>query len=375
MRATLVDRAARMIATGGIGASTMNQLAVYSDSLADADDLRRRLANLFDPRFFGLNSIHGRKPEQYTLFDIGLNDSSRLLQLKEWLAQKPKDGKVIFVVDKSSHIEATQAYAIGATHVVHRPLDRRELLTKLWGDFTELARNASDSSVENSPSVVAAFDALRKVFSSACLGEQLDSASINSAGEQIVAHIGTQGLAPWIDTVRRHHSQTYQHCLLVTGVAVAFGQHLGISHKDRMRLSFAGMLHDIGKARIPVSILEKPGPLDQEELAVMRQHPQLGIDALAPASGIPSEMLDMVLHHHEYLDGSGYPHGLKANEISDLVRIMTISDVFGALIERRSYKPPLSGDAAYKILRDMGPKLDKDLIREFHVVAQLDRRN
>ena len=82
-------------------------------------------------------------------------------------------------------------------------------------------------------------------------------------------------------------------------------------------------------------------------------------------------MLDMVVHHHEYLDGSGYPHGLQGSEIADLVRVITISDVFGALIERRSYKPPLSGDAAYKILVDMGPKLDRDLVREFKFASQV----
>jgi HD-GYP domain-containing protein (c-di-GMP phosphodiesterase class II) len=152
---------------------------------------------------------------------------------------------------------------------------------------------------------------------------------------------------------------------------VAFGQKLGISKADRQRLSYAGMLHDIGKARIPLAILEKPGPLNEEELGVMRKHPQFGFDALGTVPGLPGEMLDMVVHHHEYLDGSGYPHGLHAGEISDLVRIITIADIFGALIERRSYKPPLSGSAAYKILLDMGPKLDKDLVREFRPVAQL----
>jgi len=87
--------------------------------------------------------------------------------------------------------------------------------------------------------------------------------------------------------------------------------------------------------------------------------------------GLPTDMLDMVVHHHEYLDGSGYPHGLHASEISDLVRMITIADVFGALIERRSYKPPMSGSAAYQTLVDMGPKLDQDLVRAFQPVAQL----
>ena len=132
------------------------------------------------------------------------------------------------------------------------------------------------------------------------------------------------------------------------------------------------MLHDIGKARIPISILEKPGPLDKDEMAVVRKHPEYGLDALKSVPGIDKDMLDMVLHHHEHLDGMGYPHGLQASEISDLVRIMTISDIFGALIERRSYKEPLSGKVAYQILLDMGPKLDKDLVREFRFASGLE---
>jgi HD-GYP domain-containing protein (c-di-GMP phosphodiesterase class II) len=129
------------------------------------------------------------------------------------------------------------------------------------------------------------------------------------------------------------------------------------------------MLHDIGKAGIPLAILEKPGRLNESEMAVMRKHPQYGLDALGTASMLPPEMLDIVVHHHEFLDGSGYPHGLQGSEISDLVRMMTISDVFAALIERRSYKPLLSGDAAYQILLDMGPKLDRDLVRAFKFAA------
>jgi putative nucleotidyltransferase with HDIG domain len=204
-------------------------------------------------------------------------------------------------------------------------------------------------------------------------GQPVDPAVISNAGGAVVSDIEAQGLSAWVDTVRRHHSQTYQHCLIVTGVAVAFGQHIGLSKADRQRLSFAGMLHDVGKAKIPLSILEKPGPLDQKELMVMREHPQLGVDSLGDTPSLPKEMLDIVLHHHELLDGSGYPHGLSGSEISDLVRIMTIADIFGALIERRSYKPPMSGEAAYKVLRDMGPKLDKDLVREFAFCGQFDR--
>ena len=107
----------------------------------------------------------------------------------------------------------------------------------------------------------------------------------------------------------------------------------------------------------------------------MRKHPEYGLEALAATSALPAEMLDMVVHHHELLDGSGYPHGLQASEISDLVRIMTISDVFGALIEKRSYKPPMSSEAAYQILLDMGPQLDKDLVRAFKFASGIGRQS
>jgi putative nucleotidyltransferase with HDIG domain len=287
------------------------------------------------------------------------------------MKSKPKGAKAIFLTDRGSRIEMIRAYAIGATDVVNRPTDPKVLLQTLRGDFTALTADASDFAAGTAQGVVAAHDGLQNIFSSAVLGETLDQAAIGAASTAVVGEIESQGLASWVDTVRKHHSQTYQHCLLVTGVAVAFGKHLGLSQTDRKRLSFAGMLHDIGKARIPVAILEKPGPLDAEERTIMQEHPQLGADALATAKELHPEMMDMVLHHHEYLDGSGYPHGLKGSEISDLVRVMTIADVFGALIERRSYKPPFSNDKAYQILLDMGAKLDTSLVREFRFISHV----
>jgi HD-GYP domain-containing protein (c-di-GMP phosphodiesterase class II) len=85
-------------------------------------------------------------------------------------------------------------------------------------------------------------------------------------------------------------------------------------------------------------------------------------------------MADVVIHHHEYLDGSGYPHGLRGSQISDLVRMVTIADVFAALIDRRSYKPTLPSAAAYQVLCDFGPKLDEHLVREFRFVSKLQLR-
>jgi putative nucleotidyltransferase with HDIG domain len=348
----------------------MNRVSFVSGSTFDAERLRRQLGGIFEVECVDLAQLRDFKPERFAVVAANLNDPTHLLDLKEWMKAKPKDGKAVFVTHAGSHLETAQACALGATDVVQRPLDGKALLKIFLGDLSATAGDASQLKTEAGPAVAAAHDGLKSVFSAACLDGPLDAATVSTAGAAVVNEIESKGLSAWIDAVRKHHCQTYQHCLLVTGTAVAFGRHLGLSEADRNRLSFAGMLHDIGKARIPLAILEKPGPLDAAELAVMRKHPEYGQEALTGAQGVTPEMIDMVVHHHEYLDGSGYPHGLKAAEIADLVRIITISDVFGALIERRSYKPPLSSQKAYDILVDMGPKLDKDLLREFSFVVK-----
>jgi putative nucleotidyltransferase with HDIG domain len=358
---------------GGIGSieRAMHQITLVGDTGVDPRYLRRQLAGIAEIDFQSFDDALRSNPGNSIMLDIDLGRESRLLHLKEWLRRRPAGAKAIFIIDKASHLQNTRACALGATDILHRPIDGRELLKKLLGDIASLSADPTNPAIRESAAVSTAVNTLQSIFSSACLGGPLDSSSIKSAGDTVVGHLEAQGLKAWIDTVRTHHSLTYQHCLLVTGLAVAFGQQIKVSHADQQRLSFASMLHDIGKARVPLAILEKPGPLDGDEMAVMKKHPQFGLDALSTAPELPAEMLDMVIHHHEYLDGSGYPHGLCGSEISDLVRMITIADVFGALIERRSYKPPLSGAAAYNILLDMGPKLDKDLVRAFQPVADL----
>jgi putative nucleotidyltransferase with HDIG domain len=356
----------------------MHKLTIIGAAKTDFDSLIKEIAGFIECEFKPFEAALRAAPGEFTLIDIDLNGGSRLARLKEWIARKPGGAKVIFVTDKSSHLEEMQAGAIGGTGVFHRPFDGRKLLAQLIGEIAATPINKAPPLVPEAPQQQGfgtAVSGLESIFSSASSGNPIDSTTIVSAANVVVDEIEKLGLASWVDTVRMHHSQTYQHCLLVTGVAVAFANHLHLSRADRERLSFAGMLHDIGKARLPVAILDKPSALDFAEMTEMRNHPQYGFEMLNNPQVVSSEMLDMVVHHHEYLDGSGYPHGLQAHEISDLVRMITISDIFGALIEKRAYKPPFSGAAAYKILCDMGPKLDKDLVREFEFASKFDQHH
>ena len=102
---------------------------------------------------------------------------------------------------------------------------------------------------------------------------------------------------------------------------------------------------------------------------MIETHPVAGYEVLKGTAGISPEILDAVRHHHEFLDGSGYPDGLCAESIADIVRILTISDIFAALIEHRTYKPTMPRETAYEILQGMKGKLEKPLVEAFREVA------
>jgi putative nucleotidyltransferase with HDIG domain len=342
----------------------MQKISIVTDKPSKAAAIRQQLDGTFELTFLELNRIKEAGSSDRVLIDVDLANGSQAVELKERLQRTPQHRKLIFIIDKASHLEAMQARALGATAILHRPFHHQQLIRALLRDLGPLIDGPNDP-VRTTPGVGKALDALRGIFEAACLGAPLNTAAIDAAGEAVILRMEEHGLSSWVSTVRKHHSQTYQHCLIVTGIAVAFAQHLGFRRADQLRLSFGAMLHDIGKARIPLAILEKPSALSTDEMALMAKHPEYGLDALKDTSGLKKELLDLVVHHHEYLDGSGYPHKLRGSEISDLVRILTICDIFGALVETRAYRPALRADSAYRILLDMGDKLDKDLVRAF----------
>lgn len=188
-------------------------------------------------------------------------------------------------------------------------------------------------------------------------------------GTELVAQaIHESGIADWVRAVQRFDDVTHQHILLVAGLSAAFACTLGLNAQDRHHLAKAALLHDVGKTKIPAAILNRPGRLDPEELSTMRRHAALGHEMLARSDFDPAT-LTVVRSHHEMLDGSGYPDGLRGAQIPDLVRLVTICDIYAALIERRPYKSALSESAAMAILEEMGGRLDPDLLRAFRPVA------
>ena len=208
-----------------------------------------------------------------------------------------------------------------------------------------------------------------KIFERLPAGEPLKFSDIVAAETRILKAIKHSSLREWLTTVGCHHANSYRHCLFVTGFAVAFAQHLGMREDDQRRLARAALLHDVGKAFIPVALLDKPHDLTEDETMEMRKHPRRGYEALAAQGGFPPEMLDVVLHHHEYLDGTGYPNGLSGSQISDIVRLTTIVDIYAALVENRAYRLQFTHITAFSMMEEMGGKLDQQLLQAFRPVA------
>lgn len=293
-----------------------------------------------------------------------LESISALKRLSAKLNQIPRR---FFLVEQQTHLSIAQAYALGATHVLPSSVAAPHLLAEL-SDHRSSPIVVGES-ISGGAAAAAGAASIAAMFRAVLTGAPVDVQQTRDAGNKIADSIAEHGLTNWLTLVRRHHEGTYQHCLLVAGVTADFGLSLGLGQTDLERLYTAAMLHDIGKAAIPVSILDQPGRLSAEERAVMQTHPVAGYEVLKGNAGITQELLDAVRHHHEYLDGSGYPDALCAESISDLVRLLTICDIFAALIEYRPYHSTMSRGDAYEILRGMEGKLEKPLVAAFKEVA------
>jgi putative nucleotidyltransferase with HDIG domain len=276
----------------------------------------------------------------------------------------------LFVLADALHHGSMQAWALGATDTIARPFDARGILQRIRAAFPESGSfDTTESGKTLNTGVAAAHAVMVKMFEELPAGGRLTFDDVVEAENKILKAIKHSSLRAWLTTVGCHHTATYRHCLFVTGFAVAFAQHLGMREDDQRRLTRAALLHDVGKAFIPLAILDKPAALTDAEMAVVREHPRRGYDALVAEGGFPPEMLDVVLHHHEFLDGSGYPDRLSGDQISDIVRLITIVDVHSAMIEQRTYRLPFTHIKAFEIMEQMDDKLDPHLLQAFRPVA------
>jgi putative nucleotidyltransferase with HDIG domain len=354
--------------------SAKRRLLLASDRYDQSRELARILANVAEVEtvpMAGLPDSPG-KDLSGVVVDINLRSSETVQQVRrKLLGTGYQPMPRLFVLADLLHHGAMQAWALGATDTIARPFDPDDILQRIRAAFPN-----SDDEVESSTKakdlsrgVAAAHLVMVKIFEKLPAGLPLTVEDVMAAETSILKAIKRTSLREWLSAVGAHHNASYRHCLAVTGFVVAFAQYLGIREEDQRRLTRAALLHDVGKAFVPTEILDHPGHLDAEQTAKFREHPQLGYDALVVQGGFPREMLDVVLHHHEMLDGGGYPNAMHGDQICDLVRIITLVDTFASLVEGRAGERRRSHDQAFTALENMGDKLDQRLVQAFRPVV------
>ena len=181
--------------------------------------------------------------------------------------------------------------------------------------------------------------AVTEMFSDARMGNAIKVADAKAMVEEIADSVARHPHALIsLARLKTADNYTYLHSVAVCGLMIALARQLGLEEELVQEAGLAGLLHDIGKAEIPLKILNKPGKLTDDEFIVVKAHPENGANMLLDHPLVSALVVDVVMHHHEKIDGTGYPHRLKGENISLFAKMGAVCDVYDAITSTRSYK-------------------------------------
>ena len=209
--------------------------------------------------------------------------------------------------------------------------------------------------------------AIISMFNEARLGNAIDVANIALLVDELNQSIERNPSA-LLQLIRLKNADeyTYLHSIAVSALMITLGKQLGLSKDLLQQAGIAGLLHDVGKALIPDNILNKPGPLTNNEYNIIKTHPQRGWEILKEYSEVSELALDFCLHHHERIDGNGYPDKLQGKDLSLFVRLGAICDVYDAITSERCYKKNWGPAESVKNMADWQEgQFDKEIFYAF----------
>lgn len=181
--------------------------------------------------------------------------------------------------------------------------------------------------------------AVVSMFTEARMGKAIEAEQAMPLVEEIAFSVmRNPGALIGLARLKTADDYTYMHSVAVCALMIALSRQLKLSDEETREAGLAGLLHDIGKMAVPAEILNKPGKLTDAEFVSVKEHPAAGYQMLLEAKGVGSIALDVCLHHHEKMDGSGYPKGLEGDQISLYARMGAVCDVYDAITSNRPYK-------------------------------------
>lgn len=182
-------------------------------------------------------------------------------------------------------------------------------------------------------------NSVKVIINDLAAGRRLDNEKINEISSSLYENMYSNiAITECLNKIKSVDEYTYSHCINVSLYSMLIGKWLEFPESEIKLLMFAGIIHDVGKSKIPINILNKKGPLTHEEFEVIKMHPLFGFEIIKDNTGINKKVKDAVLMHHEKENGTGYPFGIKSVSISSFAKIISIADAFDALTSERVYK-------------------------------------
>lgn len=225
----------------------------------------------------------------------------------------------------------------------------------------------ADHEVERARSILRQGKALvTGLFDDARMGRLVVTSDVADLVDEIARSV-ERNQATLINMARLKSSDeyTYLHSVAVCALMINFARQMGMEEAQVHELGVAGLLHDVGKMAMPTDILNKAGRLTDAEFAAMKRHPVAGHELLQQSGAVPDAAFDVALHHHERVDGAGYPFGLKAADLSIAARMGAICDIYDALTSERCYKSAWTPSEAIERMASWRGHLDPDLLFTF----------
>lgn len=341
---------------------TFDRIVILTDHRGRSQDVAVAASRQSTVTVADLESIQNLSLKDFEclIVDMKLYNPQTVTKMREYLVTIRNNKHLIFIAEPADHRTCAQANFLGA----HRIVPRKRLLQDLNG-----APVASGPDPAIAAGVNFTGEIYNSIFAAIEDGLPLPKSDIEKSCLLIANALKSVGIDAWLDGLKSYHSYTHRHSMHVAGFSIAFGLAYGMRDQDVQRLALGALMHDVGKARISLDILDKPTALTRAEMSLIRLHPQYSYEILIEHGQFSDEIVDIARHHHESLDGTGYPDGLSGSQISDMVRIVTIADVFSALVDQRAYKKPIPRAEAYAMMQRMDGKFDEDLLSAFEPIA------
>ena len=302
--------------------------------------------------------------------------STRVLQpgMKIYQAILDKTGREL--IAKGAYlddfqIEYLQKKSIGGIYVAEGEPDPEEIHS-LEANLPAYTKELIEKSrVEDKSKVTLSHEVIKRVGEGVQFlydnveSENFLEATNNVTGELVKAIESNNAIAVDINLIKVSDEYTFKHSVDVATMGMIIGRNYGLTAEEIRDIGVSGLLHDLGKSNIPLEILNKPGKLDDDEFALMKQHSLFGFKILKEKNAFTDEIMKGVLQHHEKMNGRGYPLGVSGESISKFAKILSVADIYDALVTERPYKKGFPKREALEMIFGMSTELDNKAISSF----------